>query len=206
MHICESDPRLIKQINKNKGRQVSCFSALIAEHLVVRRKRVHQVIPLLLLSNRWYHPYLGFMCLVHKPENTYFWYKNELIFVSFHELYWFGNGSFSFLAMCAEEERNNSWQKPFQLSQLSVTSSLALCHLRTDGTSAFRERILPLLDTCPCSDQIRQVVAWWEGAPVVPFLLKFNWVVHVFSNLLDLCVWAGQTQLGFVDKLAWAWF
>ena len=159
VHRCESDLRLIKQINKNKGRQVSCFSALIVEHLVVRRKRVHQVIPLLLLSYRWYHPYLGFMCLVHEPENTYFWYENELIFVSFHELYWFGNGSFSFLAMYAEEERNNSWQKPFQLSQLLVTSSLALCHLRIDGTSAFRERILPLLDTCPCSDQIRQVVA-----------------------------------------------
>ena len=159
VHKCESDPRLIKQINKNKGRQVSCFSALIAKHLVVRRKRVHQVIPLLLLSNRWYHPYLGFMCLVHEPENTYFWYENELIFVSFHEVYWSSNGSFSFLVVCAEEERNNSWQKPFQLSQLSVTSYLALCHLRTDGTSACRERILPLLDTCPCSDQIRQVVA-----------------------------------------------
>ena len=104
-------------------------------------------------------PYLGFMCLVHEPENTYFWYENELIFVSFHELYWSGNGSYSFLAMCAEEERNNSWQKPFQLSQLFVTSSLALCHLRTDETSACRERILPLLDTCLCSDQITQVVA-----------------------------------------------
>ena len=78
------------------------------------------------------------MCLVHEPENTYFWYENELIFVLFHELYWSGNGSFSFLVVCAEEERNNSWQKPFQLSQLSVTSSLALCHLRNDRTSACR--------------------------------------------------------------------
>ena len=104
-------------------------------------------------------PHLGFMCLVHEPENTYFLHENELILVSFHKLYKSCNGSFSFLAVCAEEERNNSWQKPFQLSQLSVISFLVLCHLRTDGTSACRERILPLLDTCPCSDQIRQVVA-----------------------------------------------
>ena len=99
-------------------------------------------------------PHLGFMCLVHEPENPYFWHENELILVSFHELYWSCNGSFSFLAACAEEERSNGWQKPFQLSQLSVTSFLALCHLRTDGTSACRGRILPLLDTRPCSDQI----------------------------------------------------
>ena len=101
--------------------------------------------------------HLGFMCLVHEPENTYFWLENELILVSFHELYWSCNGSFSFLAACAEEERNKSWQKPFQLSQLSqlsVTSFLALCYLKTDGTSAYRERILPLLDTCPCFDHI----------------------------------------------------
>ena len=104
-------------------------------------------------------PHLGFMCLVHEPENTYFWHENELILVSFHELYKSCNGSFSFLAVCTEEERNNSCQKPFQLSQLSITSFLVLCHLRIDGTSACRERILPLLDTCPCSDQIRQVVA-----------------------------------------------
>ena len=38
---CEDGPRLIKQINKNMDRQVSCFSALIAEHLVVRRRRVY---------------------------------------------------------------------------------------------------------------------------------------------------------------------
>ena len=70
----------------------------------------------------------------------------------FIELYWSGNGSFSFLAICADEERSNSWQKPFQFSQLFVTSSLALCHLRNDRTSTCRERILPLLDTCPCSN------------------------------------------------------
>ena len=29
-------------------------------------------------------PHLGFMYLVHEPENTHFWYENELIFVSFH--------------------------------------------------------------------------------------------------------------------------
>ena len=58
-------------------------------------------------------PHLGFMCLVHEPENTYFWYENELIFVSFHELYWLGHGSFGLLIVCAEEERNNGWQKPF---------------------------------------------------------------------------------------------
>ena len=86
------------------------------------------------------------MCLVHEPENTYFWYENELIFVLFHELYWSCNGSFSFLVVCAEEERNNSWHKPFQLSQLSVTSSLALCHLRNDRTSACGERIHLLVD------------------------------------------------------------
>ena len=57
-HKCENDPRLIKQINKHKDRQVSCFSTLIVEHLVVRRKGVHQVIPPLLLSYRRYHPYL----------------------------------------------------------------------------------------------------------------------------------------------------
>ena len=38
VHRCENNPRLIKQINKDKDRQVSCFSALIAEDLVVRRK------------------------------------------------------------------------------------------------------------------------------------------------------------------------
>ena len=65
------------------------------------------------------------MCLVHEPENTYFLHENELILVSFHKLYKSYNGSFSFLAVCAEEERNNSWQKPFQLSQLSITSFLA---------------------------------------------------------------------------------
>ena len=97
--------------------------------------------------------------MVHEPENTYFGYENELIFVSFHELYWYGHGSFGLLIVCAEEERNNSWHKLFQLSQLSVTSSLALCHLRNNGTSACRERILPLLDKCPFSDLIRQVVA-----------------------------------------------
>ena len=96
-------------------------------------------------------PHLRFMCLVHEPKNTYFWHENELILMSFHELYWSCNGS---LATCVEEERSNDWQKPFQLSQLSVTSFLALCHLRTDGTSACRRMILPLLDTCPCSDQI----------------------------------------------------
>ena len=29
------------------------------------------------------------------------------------------------------------------------------------------ERIHPLVDTCPFSDLIRQVVAWWEGAPAI---------------------------------------
>ena len=53
-------------------------------------------------------PHLEFMCLVHEPENTYFWYENELIFVSFHELYWSGNGSFGFLAVRAKEERSNN--------------------------------------------------------------------------------------------------
>ena len=57
VHRCENDPRLIKQINKDKDRQISCFSALIAEHLVVRRKGVHQAFPPLLLSHRRYHPY-----------------------------------------------------------------------------------------------------------------------------------------------------
>ena len=75
------------------------------------------------------------------------------------------------LTECAERERSNSWQK---LSQLSVTSFLALCHLRNGGTSACRERIHPLVDTCPFSDLIRQVVASWEGALAVPFLLKFS--------------------------------
>ena len=80
--------------------------------------------------------------------------------MSFHELYWSGHGSFGLLIVCAEEERNNSWHKLFQLSQLFVISSLALYHLRNDGTSAAcRERILPLLDPCRFSDMIRQVVA-----------------------------------------------
>ena len=35
---------------------------LIAEHLVVRRKWVHQAIPPLLLSHRRYHPYLLDCC------------------------------------------------------------------------------------------------------------------------------------------------
>ena len=77
----------------------------------------------------------------------------------FHELHWSGHGSFGFLTVCAEEERSNSWQKLFQLSQLSVTSSLALCHLGNDETSACRERIHPLVDTCPFFDLIREVVA-----------------------------------------------
>ena len=59
---CENDPRLIKQINKNKDRQVSYFSTLIAEHLQVRRKGVHQAIPSLLLSHCQYHPYLLDCC------------------------------------------------------------------------------------------------------------------------------------------------
>ena len=79
--------------------------------------------------------------------------------MSFHELYWSGHGSFGLLTVYAKEERSNNWQKLFQLSQLSVTSSLALCHLRNDGTSTCRERILSLLDTCPFFDLIRQVVA-----------------------------------------------
>ena len=77
----------------------------------------------------------------------------------FHELHWSGHGSFGFLTVCAEEERSNSWQKLFQLSQLSVTSSLALCHLGNDETSACRERIHPLVDTCPFFNLIREVVA-----------------------------------------------
>ena len=40
VHKCKNNPRLIEQINKNKDRQVSCFSALIAKHLVVRKKMI----------------------------------------------------------------------------------------------------------------------------------------------------------------------
>ena len=54
---CGDGLRLIKQTNKNVGTQVFCLSALISEHLVVRRRGVHQALLLLLLSHRWYHPY-----------------------------------------------------------------------------------------------------------------------------------------------------
>ena len=54
---CGDGLRLIKQTNKNVGRQVFRLSALILEHLVVRRRGVHQTLPSLLLSHRWYHPY-----------------------------------------------------------------------------------------------------------------------------------------------------
>ena len=54
---CGDGLRLIKQTNKNVGRQVICLSALIAEHLVIRRRGVHQTLPPLLLSHRRYHPY-----------------------------------------------------------------------------------------------------------------------------------------------------
>ena len=35
VHKCKNNPRLIEQINENKDRQDSCFSALIAENLVI---------------------------------------------------------------------------------------------------------------------------------------------------------------------------
>ena len=54
---CGDGLRLIKKTNKNVGRQVFCLSALISEHLVVRRRGVHQALPLLLPSPRRYHPY-----------------------------------------------------------------------------------------------------------------------------------------------------
>mgnify|MGYP007088679322 CR=1 FL=1 len=54
---CGDELRLIKQTNKNVGRQVFCLPALIAEHLVVRRRGAHQTLLLLLLSHRRYHPY-----------------------------------------------------------------------------------------------------------------------------------------------------
>lgn len=57
VHRCEDELRLIKQINKNVGKQVFYLSALILEHLVVRRRGVHQTLPPLLLSHRRYHPY-----------------------------------------------------------------------------------------------------------------------------------------------------
>ena len=131
-------------------------------------------------------------------------------FVSFHELHWSVHGSFGFLTLCAEEERSNSWQKLFQLSQLSVTSSLTLCHLRNDETSTCREMIHPLVDMCPFSDQIRQVVAWWEGLRLFQSLLGFGWPAHVLSFCWDLCLgWpdlAGlcrQACLGLVNLTKW---
>ena len=54
---CGDGLRLINQTNKNVGRQVFCLSALIAEHLVVRRRGVHQMLPPLLLSHCRYHLY-----------------------------------------------------------------------------------------------------------------------------------------------------
>ena len=54
---CENDPRLIKQINKDMDGQVSYFSTLIVEYLVVRRRGVHEAFLPLLLSHRRYHPY-----------------------------------------------------------------------------------------------------------------------------------------------------
>ena len=150
-------------------------------------------------------PHLGFMCLIHEPENTYFWHENELILVSFHELYQSSNGSFSFLAACAEEERNNCWQKPFQLSQLSVTLFLALCHLRIDGTSVCRERILPLLDTCPCSDQIQTSGGLMGGSSSYSLFAEIQLSSsRVPQSTGFVCVWASQTHLGFIDMLAWA--
>ena len=91
-------------------------------------------------------PHLGFMCLVHELENTYFQYENELILCRFMSFTGLFMAALVSLTERAEGERSNSWQKLSQLSQLSVTSSLALCHLRNDGTSACRERIHPLVD------------------------------------------------------------
>ena len=62
MHRCGDGLRLSKQTNKNVGRQVFCLPALIAEHLVVRRRGAHQTLPSFLLSHRWYHPYLLDCC------------------------------------------------------------------------------------------------------------------------------------------------
>ena len=40
VHKCKNNPMLIEQINKNEDRQAFYFSALIAEHLVIRRKMI----------------------------------------------------------------------------------------------------------------------------------------------------------------------
>ena len=76
--------------------------------------------------------------------------------MSFQELQRSDHGCSRFLTNWVGEERSDSWLK---LSQLSITSTLALCHLRNDRTSTCGGRIHPLVDTCPFSDVIRQVVA-----------------------------------------------
>ena len=68
---CGDGLRLIKKTNKNVGRQVFCLSALISEHLVVRRRGVHQALPLLLPSPRRYHPY-WFDCCQNKIVDLLF--------------------------------------------------------------------------------------------------------------------------------------
>ena len=104
--------------------------------------------------------------------------------------------------------RRKKWQlvKAFPLS---VTSTSALCHLRNDGTSAIGGRIHPLMDTCPFFDLIRKVVAWWEGAPVVSIVaeiwLTSSCVLHLLRFVCGLAWPWWALQMGFANKLAWAW-
>ena len=75
--------------------------------------------------------------------------------MSFQELQRSDHGCSRFLTNWVGEERSDSWLK---LSQLSITSTLALCHLRNDGTLACGEMIHLLVDMCLFSDLIRQVM------------------------------------------------
>ena len=62
-------------------------------------------------------------------------------------------------------------------------------------------RIHPLVDTCPFSNLIRQVVAWWEGAPAVSIVagiwLTSSSVLHLLRFVCGLTwpCWALQISL-----------
>ena len=134
-------------------------------------------------------PHLGVHVLGSWTKEYTFLVWKWANFISFQELQRFDHGCFWFLTGWVREERSDNWLK---LSQLSITSPLALCHLRNDGILAYGERIHPLVDTCLFSDLIRQVMTWWEGAPAISIVAEI-WLTS--SRVLLL--------LRFVCGLAW---
>ena len=111
-------------------------------------------------------PHLGFMCLVHEPENTYFSMKMSwFCVVSGASLVW--SWQLWFLDWMSWRRKKLQLAEAFPTFPTFVTSPSALCHFRDDGISACGGRIHPLVDTCLSSDLIRHVGTWWEGAPTV---------------------------------------